>query len=558
MASFDYLYIILFLAALVAGSLLFAGLFQLAAEGPKADWLKKADSLLIKALVGRAEGMDWKQYSQAVFVFHGVLIAVVILIQMIQHLLPLNPAGLAGLSWHLALNTAVSFVTNTNWQSYSGEAVMSHFTQMIALGVQNFISASVGCAVLFALIRGIRSKGSEDLGNFYADVTRVTAYVFLPVALVMAVFLVSHGVPQTFQGSISATSLEGAELAIPTGPVASQVAIKQLGTNGGGYYGVNSAHPLENPTGLSNFFELLAILVLPGALVFTFGRMLKARKEAITLFCVMLAALLGFIAVSLYYEHRAYGALPLPNLEGKEARFGVTPSVLWSVATTAASNGSVNSMHSSLSPISGLLALANMMTGEVIFGGVGSGLYGMLLYAITTVFLAGLMIGRTPEYHGKKIQALHMRYVIAGILIPSALMLIFPAISVLIEPGLAGRLNMGPHGLTEILYAYTSAAGNNGSAFAGLTANTPYYNSTLAAGMFFGRLGVILPVLALAGIFAVQKQGAQTGAEFPTHGILFAVLLLFTIALIGLLTFFPALVLGPVLEHLLYLRGVTF
>lgn len=558
MGTFDILYTVLFLAALVAGSVLFAGLFQFAAEGPKAGWLKRADSILIQGLVGKAEGMDWKQYSFAVLVFHAVLIGAVMLIQMLQHLLPMNPAGLAGVSWHLALNTAASFVSNTNWQSYSGEAVMSHFTQMIALGVQNFVSAAVGCAVLFALIRGIRSNDSADLGNFYADVTRMIAYVLLPVSIVMAVFLVSQGVPQTFQGSIAATSLEGAELSIPTGPVASQIAIKQLGTNGGGYYGVNSTHPLENPTGLSNFFELVAILVFPGALVFAFGRMLGARKEAITLFSVMLVALVGFMAVSLMYEHRAYGALPLPNLEGKEARFGVTPSVLWSVATTAASNGSVNSMHSSLSPMSGLFALANMMTGEIIFGGVGSGLYGMLLYAITTVFLAGLMIGRTPEYHGKKIQALHMRYVIAGILIPSALMLIFPAISVLIEPGLAGRLNAGPHGLTEILYAHTSAAANNGSAFAGLTANSPYYNCTLAAGMFFGRLGVILPVLALAGVFAVQKRGAQTGAEFPTHGVLFGVLVLFTIALIGLLTFFPGLVLGPVLEHLLYLRGVTF
>lgn len=558
MGSWDVLYLLLFLTALIVGSLLFAGLFQFAAEGPQGGWLKKADDILVSLFVGRAEAMDWKQYSWAVVVFHAVLVSAVLLIMMLQSFLPLNPSGLPGVSWHLALNTAVSFVTNTNWQSYSGEAVMSHFTQMIALGVQNFVSAAVGCAVLFALIRGIRAAQSSDLGNFYVDVLRVIVYVLLPISMSLAIFLVSQGVPQTFEGSVSGTSLEGVEFSIPVGPVASQIAIKQLGTNGGGYYGVNSAHPLENPTGLSNFFELVAILVLPGALVFAFGRMVSAKKEALTLFAVMLAAFGALLLVSLIFEHRAYGSLPLPNLEGKETRVGVTPSILWSVATTSASNGSVNSMHSSLSPISGLAALANMMTGEVIFGGLGSGLYGMLLYVIAAVFLAGLMIGRTPEYHGKKIQALHMRYVIAGILIPSAFMLIFPAASVLVEAGLAGRLSTGPHGLTEILYAHTSAAANNGSAFAGLSANSAYYNCVLAVGMLCGRLGVILPALALAGVFAVQKRGAQTGAEFPTEGVLFGVMVLFTIALIGLLTFFPALVLGPVLEHLLHLKGVTF
>jgi K+-transporting ATPase ATPase A chain len=519
----------------------------------------------LERLSYRAAGIDeslemgWLDYAKALLWFNFFGFLAVFGLQLAQAALPFNPQGFPAVSWHSALNTAVSFVTNTDWQGYGGEATMSYLAQALGLAVQNFLSAATGMAVFLALARGIARRSEKAIGNFWVDMTRATVYVLLPLSLVLAVALVSQGVVQTFSAYPDAITLEGAKQALPLGPAASQIAIKQIGTNGGGFFNANSAHPFENPTPLSNFLEMLAILLLPAALPFTYGRMVKAPKQAWTIFAVMLGVWLFSLTASIVAE---YAANPIFQgggiMEGKETRLGVVNSLIWSTSTTVASNGSVNAMHASLSPLAGGLALFNIMMGEVIFGGAGAGMYGMLLFVLLTVFLAGLMVGRSPEYLGKKIEAAEMKMAILGILGPCAAILIGAAVSAVTPAALASLGNKGPHGLTEILYAFTSAAGNNGSAFAGLNANTPYYNLTLSVAMLVGRFVVILPALAIAGSLAAKKAAPPSAGTFETDTPIFAILLVGVIVIVGALTFVPALALGPVVEHFLMMSGQAF
>jgi potassium-transporting ATPase potassium-binding subunit len=502
--------------------------------------------------------MDSKTYAVSLLAFNAMGFVFVFLLQLLQAYLPLNPQSLPNVSWHLAFNTAVSFVTNTNWQAYSGESTMSYFTQMLGLTVQNFVSAATGIAVAVALCRGL-TKQDKKIGNFWTDLFRGTMYLLLPLSIVLALMLSFEGVVQSFGSYIHAVGLEGVEQIIPQGPAASQIAIKQLGTNGGGFFGVNSAHPFENPTPFSNWLQLVSILLIPVSLVFTFGDYAKNKKQAWTIFAAM-AILLGVgLSVSLWAEYSANPSLGIiSSMEGKETRFGITNSVLWSVFTTAASNGSVNSMHSSMSPISGAVSLFNIMLGEIIFGGVGAGLYGMFLFVLMTVFLAGLMVGRTPEYLGKKIESREIQMVILGVLLPSACILLGAGVSVVLPAALSSLANQGPHGLSEILYAFSSASGNNGSAFAGLNANTVFYNITLGFAMLVGRFGVIIPVLCIAGNMIEKRQTVPGPGTFPTDSGLFIFLLIGVILVVGGLTFLPTLALGPIVEHLLMLQGATF
>lgn len=516
----------------------------------------------IERLCYRVAGIDphqqqsWQRYALALLAFNLAGFILLFAMLMLQGHLPLNPQHLPGQEWTLAFNTAVSFMANTNWQAYSGETSLSYLSQMAGLGVQNFLSAATGLAVLVALCRGISRRSASTLGNFWVDVTRAVLYGLLPLALLLAVLLVWQGVPQTFAPYVDALTLQGTEQTIPLGPAASQIAIKQLGTNGGGFFGVNSAHPFENPSAWSNLFELAAILAIPAALVFTFGHYVKDLRQSRAILACMLTLLLLGLGLSLYAEQQPNPLLAsamveqTAPLEGKETRFGTTASVLWSVATTAASNGSVNAMHDSLNPLTGMIALVNMMLGEVIFGGVGAGLYGMLLNVLLTVFLAGLMIGRTPEYLGKKLQAREVRWLVASLLVMPVGVLVLSAIAVSLPGPASAVSNPGPHGFTQLLYAYTSASANNGSAFAGLSANSAFHNLMLALGMLIGRFGYILPVLALAGALASKNASAPSADSFATHGLLFITLLTVTLLLVGGLTFLPVLALGPIAEHL--------
>jgi K+-transporting ATPase ATPase A chain len=516
----------------------------------------------IERLCYRVAGIDphqqqsWQRYALALLAFNLAGFILLFAMLMLQGHLPLNPQHLPGQEWTLAFNTAVSFMANTNWQAYSGETSLSYLSQMAGLGVQNFLSAATGLAVLVALCRGISRRSASTLGNFWVDVTRAVLYGLLPLALLLAVLLVWQGVPQTFAPYVDALTLQGTEQTIPLGPAASQIAIKQLGTNGGGFFGVNSAHPFENPSAWSNLFELAAILAIPAALVFTFGHYVKDLRQSRAILACMLTLLLLGLGLSLYAEQQPNPLLAsamveqTAPLEGKETRFGTTASVLWSVATTAASNGSVNAMHDSLNPLTGMIALVNMMLGEVIFGGVGAGLYGMLLNVLLTVFLAGLMIGRTPEYLGKKLQAREVRWLVASLLVMPVGVLVLSAIAVSLPGPASAASNPGPHGFTQLLYAYTSASANNGSAFAGLSANSAFHNLMLALGMLIGRFGYILPVLALAGALASKNASAPSADSFATHGLLFITLLTVTLLLVGGLTFLPVLALGPIAEHL--------
>ncbi|MFV3372494.1 potassium-transporting ATPase subunit KdpA [Pseudomonas sp. NY15435] len=499
---------------------------------------------------------DWKGYTLALLAFNLVGLVLLFAILMLQGLLPLNPQNLPGLEWTLAFNTAVSFVTNTNWQAYSGEASLSYLSQMLGLTVQNFVSAAVGLAVLVALARGISRKSTNNLGNFWVDLTRATLYGLIPLCLLLALLLVWQGVPQTFLDYAHALTVQGADQSIPLGPAASQIAIKQLGTNGGGFFGVNSAHPFENPTIWSNLFEVVSIILIPAALVFTFGHYVKdLRQSRAILGCMLVLFALG-LGASLWAEYQpnpALSALPVEQvapLEGKESRFGTTASVLWSVTTTAASNGSVNAMHDSLNPLSGMVAMLNMMVGEVIFGGVGAGLYGMLLFVLVAVFLAGLMVGRTPEYLGKKLEAREVRLLVATLLVMPVGVLVLGAIAASLPGPASAVSNPGAHGFSQLLYAYTSGTANNGSAFGGFGANTPFHNLMIALAMLIGRFGYILPVLAIAGSLAAKKATPVGPNSFPTHGLLFVSLLTATILLVGGLNFLPTLVLGPVADHL--------
>jgi K+-transporting ATPase ATPase A chain len=523
------------------------------------------------------EEMSWRRYAWAALAFNGVGLVAVYAIQRLQAWLPLNPQRLPNVEPGSAFNTAVSFATNTNWQGYGGESTMSYLTQAVALGVQNFVSAATGIAVLAAVIRGIARKSSETLGNFWADLVRTTVHILLPLSLVLAVALVSQGVIQDLGGPRHATLVQPlatsdttrvSEQVIPMGPVASQVAIKQLGTNGGGFFNVNSAHPFENPTPFSNFLETLAILLVGAALCITFGRVVGDRRQGWALLAAMTAIFLMATIPCMQLEHRANPRLaalgvdatssrvaPGGNMEGKEARFGPAESALWASATTAASNGSVNAMHDSFTPLGGLVPMVLMQLGEVVFGGVGSGLYGMLAFVLVAVFAAGLMVGRTPEYLGKKIEAYEMKMASLVILVPPFLVLLGTALAVTVPAGRATILNPGVHGFSEVLYAFSSAGNNNGSAFAGLGANTAFYNLTLGVVMFFARYALLVPMLALAGSLAAKKRTPPGAGTLPTHTPLFVGLLVAVVLVVGALTFLPALALGPIVEHLMLAAG---
>lgn len=503
-----------------------------------------------------AAEMNWRQYALAIVLFNVLGFVLLFAILMFQGSLPLNPQHFAGMSWDLAFNTAISFVANTNWQSYSGENTLSYLSQMAGLTVQNFLSASTGIAVVFALIRAFSRHGSKTLGNAWVDIYRITFYLLFPLAIVVALFFVSQGGIQNFSDYLLVDNLDNTTQLLPMGPVASQEAIKLLGTNGGGFFGSNSSHPFENPTALSNFVQMLAIFLIPAALCFAFGRSVGDNKQGHTLLWVMgiIFVIAAIVVIKAEYVGNPFlselHASSSANMEGKESRFGVLSSALYAVVTTAASCGAVNAMHDSFTAMGGMIPMWLMQIGEVVFGGVGSGLYGMLLFVLLAVFLAGLMIGRTPEYLGKKIEVREMKMVALAILVTPTLVLLGTTIALMTDAGRAGILNPGAHGFSEVLYAFSSAANNNGSAFAGLSANTPFYNVLLAIAMFVGRFGVILPVLAIAGSMALKKSQAQSQATLPTSGPLFIGLLIFTVLLIGALTFVPALALGPIAEQL--------
>lgn len=485
--------------------------------------------------------------------------AAVFLLQVFQNSLPLNGNGLPNVEPFLAFNTATSFMTNTNWQSYAGEVTLSAFTQMFGLTVQNFVSAGTGIAVVLALTRGLARRSASTVGNFWVDLVRSVLYILLPLSIVWTILLVGQGVVQNFSANVEATTLMGETQMLPQGPAASQIAIKQLGTNGGGFFNTNSAHPYENPTPFSNFLEMLAILLIPAALTYTYGKMVGSVRQGWVIFAAMLIMLVAGLSVMLVAEYSPNPTYETVGvMEGKEVRFGITNSILWGAATTAASNGSVNAMHASFSPLAGGVALLNILIGEVIFGGVGAGLYGMLIFVILTVFIAGLMIGRSPEYLGKKIEAREVKMAMIAVLLPSACVLLGAGLAVITEAGLASRTNVGPHGFSEILYGFASAAGNNGSAFGGLNANTPFYNVLLGISMWIGRFGVILPVLAIAGSLVGKKASPPSSGTFPTNGPLFIGLLIAVILIVGALTFFPALSLSAIVEHLLMSAGRAF
>jgi len=515
------------------------------------------------------EEMDWKTYSFALLLFNLVGLLFLYLLLRIQNHLPLNPQGLGVLSPDLAFNTAVSFTSNTNWQNYGGETTMSYLSQMAGLTVQNFLSAASGMAVLIALIRGIVRHATDKLGNFWVDLTRSILYILLPLALLLSAVLVSQGVVQTFRSNETIQVLDQTGLAItqsiPLGPAASQVAIKQLGTNGGGFFNVNSAHPFENPTPLSNFLEMFAILLIPAALTYTFGKMVKDTRQGWSILAAMTLVLVVMAGFAIWAEAQPNPALSsmgidqsAGNMEGKEMRFGVTNSALWATVTTAASNGSVNSMHDSFTPLGGLVPMWMMQLGEVIFGGVGSGLYGMLAFVIIAVFVAGLMVGRTPEYLGKKIEIYEMKMAALIVLIPVLTVLFGTAIALLLPAGRAGIFNAGPQGFSEVLYAFSSAGNNNGSAFAGLGGNNPFYNMALGIAMLIARYALMVPVLAIAGSLAKKKKIPVSAGTLPTHTPLFIGWLIGVVVIVGALSFLPALALGPLVQQLLMGIGSLF
>ncbi len=560
-------------------------------------WLAPVERLIYRcSRVNPNQEMRWTHYALVVLWFNLFGALAVFTLQRLQVLLPLNPQHLPGVSADSSFNTAISYVSNTNWQGYGGETTMSYFTQMLGLAVQNFLSAATGIAVVIALIRGFARHAEETIGNFWVDMTRTTLYVLLPLSTVLALGLVSQGVIQNFtayktvpllqpvsyeqpkaDGGKPVTDAAGNPLSeavtipeqtLPMGPVASQEAIKELGTNGGGFFNANSAHPFENPTPLSNFLEMLAILLIPAALCYTFGHMVGDTRQGWAVLAAMTFIFIVMAVAAVYFEQQgnpAFAALGVDqnasalqsggNMEGKETRFGVVHSALFATITTAASCGAVNAMHDSFTPLGGLVPMWLMQLGEVVFGGVGSGLYGMLVFAIIAVFIAGLMIGRTPEYLGKKLEIYEMKMASVVILVTPLLVLAGTAVAVMLVAGRAGISNPGAHGFSEVLYAWSSAANNNGSAFAGLSANTPFYNSLLGSAMWFGRFGVIVAVLAIAGSLVIKKRAPGGAGSLPTHGPLFVVLLVSTVLLVGALTYVPALALGPVVEHLLMIAG---
>lgn len=528
-------------------------------------WLHRVLRPVEKAIY-RLCGIDeyaeqhWTSYAGGVLAFSVVSLLLTYVIQRVQQWLPLNPAGLPNVGQHLSFNTAVSFTTNTNWQSYVPEATMSYFTQMIGLATHNFFSAALGIAVAIAVVRGFARHSADTIGNFWVDLVRGSVYVLLPLSIAGALLLCSQGVIQNFQPYTRVATLEGGQQIIAQGPVASQEAIKMIGTNGGGFFNANSAHPFENPTPFSNFIQMLMIFSIPAGLTYTFGKMVHDTRQGWAIFAVM--TLLFLAGVFVVYPSEAAGNPILANLgiaggnmEGKEVRFGIANSSLFTVVTTDASCGAVNNMHDSLTPLGGLIPLVNIELGEVIFGGVGAGLYGMLMFAVLAVFIAGLMVGRTPEYLGKKIEQKEVKMMMLAVLVLAITILGFSAASINLPTVNASMNNRGPHGLSEVLYAFSSGAGNNGSAFAGINANTPYMNTTLGFAMLFGRFLMMIPLLAAAGSFARKKQVPVSAGTLPTHGPLFVALLAGVVLIVGALTFFPALSLGPIVEHLLMMQG---
>jgi len=528
--------------------------------------IRPAEKLTYKLLgIDPQREQGWKQYTFAILALSLVGVVFTYAILRLQGVLSWNPQGLPGLSNHLAFNTAVSFTTNTNWQSYGGEATMSYFAQMVGLTFHNFVSAAAGIAIAAALVRGIARSSVKTLGNFWVDLTRITYYLLLPTCSVFAIFLVSQGMIQNFDAYTKATTLEGAVQVIAQGPMASQVAIKMLGTNGGGFMNANASHPFENPTPLSNFVQMLSIFSIGSALTYYLGRMVKNQAHGWAVWAAMMLLFIGGVLVCAHFEaagnpiHQQLGIDAADgNMEGKEVRFGIFNSSLFATITTAASCGAVNSMHDSFTAIGGLVPLFMIELGEVVIGGVGAGLYGMLIFVILAVFIAGLMVGRTPEYLGKKIQAKEVKLAMLTLLVLTLSILGFTAWASVSEWGVAGLNNAGPHGFSEMLYAYSSATGNNGSAFAGLTANTPWYNTTLGFAMLIGRFLMIVPIMALAGSLGAKQASPPSAGTFPVHGATFTFLLIGIVLLIGALNFLPALALGPIVEHFLTLKGDLF
>ena len=563
MSALEIVQVVLYLLLLIAITPLLGGYMKRVFDGERTfltPVLRPVENLIYRLSGIKPEvEQHWKEYTLALLAFNILGFLLLFVMQLLQGVLPLNPEGLPGVEPWLAFNTATSFMTNTNWQSYAGETTMSQLTQMVGLGVQNFLSAATGIAVVIALTRGLARKSAKTLGNFWADLVRSTLYILLPLALVFALILVSQGVVQNFDANVTATTLTGETQVLPQGPAASQIAIKQIGSNGGGFFNANSAHPYENPTPLTNFLEMFALLAIAAALTNTYGRMVGSTRQGWVIFAAMFALFAVLLGVMLLSEYSANPVLGVAGaMEGKETRFGVANSVLWAGATTSASNGSVNAMHSSLSPLAGGVALLNMLLGEVIFGGVGAGLYGMLVFVILTVFIAGLMVGRTPEYLGKKIEAREVQMATLAVLFPAASILLLTALATAVDAGLSSRLSAGPHGFSEILYTYTSATANNGSAFAGLNANTAFYNITLGLALWVGRFGVIIPVMAIAGSMVGKTVAPPSLGTFPTDRPLFVGMLIAVVVIVGALTFFPALSLGPVAEHFLLAAGQGF
>jgi K+-transporting ATPase ATPase A chain len=568
MMSMDLIQIIFFIVLLIALAIPLGWYMAKVFQGEKTFLDKVMGPLerLTYRLCGIDQGkeMNWQEYATALLAFNFLGVILLFLLLLFQGGLPLNPQKFAGLKWDLALNTAVSFITNTNWQAYGGESTLSYFSQMAGLTVQNFLSAATGLAVAVALIRGLSRHQANSLGNFWVDITRSILWIFLPLSLIGALLLVSQGVIQNFSPYLTVPTLQGASQTLAMGPVASQEAIKLFGTNGGGFFNVNSAHPFENPTPFSNLLEMIYLLLIPVALTFSFGRMLKDSRQGRVILVAMLVLFILMLGITYSSELAGnpliskIGLTGSSAMEGKEVRFGIVNSALWAVITTATSCGAVNAMHDSLTPLGGLPTMLQIMLGEPIFGGVGAGLYSMLLFVILTVFIVGLMVGRTPEYLGKKIESFEIKMAILAVLIPSALILLGSALAAVIWPGTSSIANPGPHGLSEILYAFASGAGNNGSAFAGLNANTVFYNVGLTIVMLIGRFGVILPVLAIAGSMAGKKITPPGAGTFQTTGSLFSGLLAGVVLIVGALTFFPALALGPIIEHLSMLAGKVF
>ena len=548
------------------------GMYLVAVYEGRVRWLRPLERVLYRLSgIDPDEDQHWTRYAAAVLLFSGATMLLTYAALRLQHLLPLNPQGFPAVPDRQAFETAASFTTNTNWQSYAGEATMSYFSQMTQLAFHNFVSAATGMALAVALIRGITRRSAGRLGNFWVDLVRGTLYVLLPLCVAMALILVQQGVIQNFDPYVEVTTLEGARQTIAMGPVASQEAIKQLGTNGGGFFNANAAHPFENPTPWTNFWSMFAIFMIPSAMTWQLGRMTGQQRHGWAVWAAMAVLFLGGVTATYWAEARgnpvhvergidpvATAVNPGGNMEGKEVRFGVANSALYATVTTAASCGAVNAMHDSFTPVGGLVPLVNMQLGEVIFGGVGAGLYGMLMMVVLTVFIAGLMVGRTPEYLGKRIQAREVQVAMLYVLVFPATILALTALSAVVPAGLEGLNNAGPHGLTEILYAFSSTTGNNGSAFAGLTGSTYYYNSLLGLATLIGRFAMIVPMLALGGFLSERRIAPATAGTFPVTTPLFVVLLIGVILIVGALTFFPVLSLGPIVEHFLMLDGRLF